>query len=127
MPDSNPNNKDAAVDFLQLLVSGRIEEAYSRYVDMNGRHHNPFFAGDFAALEHAQLENHIQFPDKQITVAHVLGDGEFVAVHALVVPAPGAKGVGIVHLYRFAAGKIVELWDIGQPVPDDSPNEHGMF
>lgn len=127
MPDSTASNKDAAVHFLQLLVAGRIEEAYALYVDMNGRHHNPFFAGNFAALKQAQLEDHVQFPHKQLTVAHVLGDGDLVAVHALIVPAPGAKGVGIVHLYRFAAGKIVELWDIGQPAPDDSPNEHGML
>ena len=127
MPDRTSSNKEAAVNFLQLNVSGRIKEAYDRYVDMNGRHHNPYFAGDFPALKQAQLENHVQFPHKQITIAHVLADGDLVAVHALVVPAPGAKGVAIVHLYRFAAGKIVELWDIGQPVPDDSPNKHGMF
>jgi hypothetical protein len=32
-----------------------------------------------------------------------------------------------VHLVRFEAGRIVELWDVGAPVPDTSPNRHGMF
>ena len=30
-------------------------------------------------------------------------------------------------IFRFDAGKIVELWDIAQPEPDAMPNEYGMF
>jgi len=30
-------------------------------------------------------------------------------------------------LFRFEDGKIVELWDFGQPVPAESPNTDGLF
>lgn len=33
----------------------------------------------------------------------------------------------VVHLLRFRGGKIVEIWDCGQPVPADSPNSDGAF
>ena len=33
----------------------------------------------------------------------------------------------VVHIARFADGKIAELWDLGQEIPKDSPNALGMF
>ncbi len=119
--------KQIAVEFLQLTEAGRIGEAYQKYVDMQGKHHNPFFLSGFPSLQKAMLENHAQFPNKQITIQHVLGDGDLVAVHSHIVQRPGDKGIAAVHLFRFEGDKIVELWDCGQPVPEDSPNKDGAF
>ncbi len=124
---STQSNKQAAIDFLQLAIAGRIDEAYAKHVDMQGRHHNPYFAAGFPALKQGMLANHAQFPHKQFTLKHVLGDGDLVAVHSHIIPDPGHAGVAAVHLFRFAGGRIVELWDCGQPVPADSPNAGGMF
>ena len=40
---------------------------------------------------------------------------------------PGDPGVAVVHVFRFEGDRIAEFWDIGQPVPKDSPNANGMF
>ncbi len=120
-------NKQAAVDFLQLVVAGRIEEAYQTHVDMQGKHHNPYFPAGFAALQQAMTEAHVQYPDKQFTIHHVLGDGDLVAVHSQMVHGPDQPAIAVVHLFRFHAGKVVELWDCGQPIPADSPNVDGSF
>jgi hypothetical protein len=32
-----------------------------------------------------------------------------------------------VHILRFERGRIVEMWDLGQEIPEDSPNALGMF
>ncbi len=120
-------HKQSAVAFLQLATTGRIDEAYQKYVDMQGKHHNPFFAAGFPALKKGMIENHAQFPNKQLTVKNVLGDGDLVAVHSHIVPSPGEKGIAAVHLFRFRGDKIVELWDWGQPVPANSPNQDGVF
>jgi hypothetical protein len=29
--------------------------------------------------------------------------------------------------FVFEEGRIVELWDVGQPTPEQSPNQYGMF
>ena len=121
------SHKDAAVLFLQLVVAGRIDEAYSRYVDMQGIHHNPFFPGGFPALQRAMAENHEQFPTKQITPKNVLADGDLIAVHSHLVLTPGVNEMTTVHLFRFQGDRIVELWDCGQPLPADSPNRDGAF
>ncbi len=127
MASSNETNKKRAVEFLQLVVSGRIEEAYSKFVDEKGKHHNVFFAAGFVALRKAMIENHGQFPDKKYTVKNVIGDGDFVAVHAHLDPGDGGRGMIVVHIVRFKGDRIVEFWDCGQQIPADSPNLDGPF
>ncbi len=127
MPDASHGRRDAAVEFLQLVAAGRIDEAYQKHVDMRGVHHNPFFPAGFPALQKAMADNHAQFPDKKLTVKHVLSDSDFVAVHSHLVPRPGDSGMVVVHLFRFQGDRIVEFWDCGQPIPADCPNRDGVF
>ena len=121
------SHKQAAVEFLHLVVAGRVEEAYRKYVDVKGKHHNAFLPAGFPSLMGAMIENHARFPHKQLTVRNVLGDGDMVAVHSQIVLGPGRASMATVHLFRFQGDKVTEFWDIGQPVPADSPNEDGAF
>jgi len=125
--NSTQTRKHAAVQFLQLIILGRVDEAYERYVDMQGKHHNPFFPAGFPELRKAMTENHALFPNKQLAIKNVLGDGDMVAVHSHILPVPGEAGISAVHLFRFQDDRIVEMWDCGQPVPADSPNKDGAF
>ncbi len=120
-------HKQAALEFLQSVVAGHIEEAYLKHVDMGGRHHNPFFPAGFPALQKAMAENHAQFPHKELFVINVLGDADLVAVHSHLIPRPGESGMTVVHVFRFSHGKIVEMWDCGQAIPGGSPNKDGAF
>jgi predicted SnoaL-like aldol condensation-catalyzing enzyme len=119
--------KEAAVSFLKLASSGQVSDAYAKYVSANFRHHNPYFQGDAATLATAMAENAAQHPDKAIDIYHVVEEGELVAVHARVRFKPSDRGLATIHLFRFEDGRIAELWDVGQPVPEDSPNTYGMF
>ncbi len=121
------DRKQAATEFLHSVVAGKIEEAYRKHVDMKGTHHNPFFPAGFDALKKAMMENHTQFPHKQLIVNNVLGDGDLVAVHSHLVMKAGEPGMSVVHLFRFSGDKIVEAWDCGQALPADSPNADGAF
>jgi len=121
------DRKRVSVDFLQLVVSGEIEQAYRKYADVNGKHHNPFYAAGFPALQKGMIENHLQFPDKKITVKHVIGEGDLVSVHSHVILRAGDNEFATTHWFRFQGDKMVEMWDCGQPVPADSPNKDGMF
>ena len=121
------SNKDAAVFFLKLASSGKVREAYAQFVGAGFRHHNPFFEGSAKALMAAMEENARQNPSKVLEVKRAIVEGEFVVVHGHVRHKPGDLGVALVHIFRFEKGRIVELWDVGQPVPAESPNEYGMF
>lgn len=121
------HNETAAVDFLRLASSGHVEEAYRKYVSADFRHHNPYFKGDAASLKAAMAENVRQFPNKTIDIYHTLEEGELVAVHARVKLNPNDQGFATIHLFRFEGDRIVELWDVGQAIPEESPNQYGMF
>ena len=119
--------KDAAISFLHLAASGKAREAFQNHVGSNFKHHNPFFRGDAESLRVAMEENAAKNPGKTLEVKHAIEEGDLVAVHSCVRVKPGDRGIAVVHIFRFEADPIVELWDLGQPVPENSPNENGMF
>lgn len=121
------SNKDAAISFLQLASSGKVREAYANFVGTGFRHHNPFFEGTAEALMIAMEQNALQNPDKVLEVKHALAEGPFVAVHGHVRHKPDEPRAAVMHIFRFEDGLIVELWDVGQPVLEESPNRNGMF
>lgn len=120
-------NKVVAVDFLKLIVAGNIDQAYEKYVDMDGRHHNAFCSAGFLALKQAMKDNDRQFPDKSIVIKNVVGEGGLVVVHSHLTLKAGDPGIITVHLLRFDKGKMVEMWDCGQAVPVGMPNKDGLL
>ena len=72
-------------------------------------------------------ENAIKNPDKVFEVKRVIGEGNMVAVHSHVKQNQGDLGGAVVHIFRFHNALIVEFWDVGQPIPENSPNENGVF
>lgn len=119
--------KENAVNFLHLIVTGEIEEAYEKYVHPNFRHHNAYFKGDGATLKQAMLENDRLSPNKLWDVKQAIEEGDRVMVHSHIQQNREDLGAAVVHMFKFHEGKIIEMWDVGQPVPEDSPNENGMF
>jgi predicted SnoaL-like aldol condensation-catalyzing enzyme len=121
------SNKDIAVSFLEMASSGNVSEAYAKFVGAGFKHHNPFFEGSAESLQAGMEQNARQNPNKVLEVKRAIADGEFVVVHSHVRQKPEDLGAALAHIFRFENGKIMELWDIGQPVPEKSPNQHGMF
>lgn len=120
-------NKDIAVSFLEMASTGKVDEAYSKFVGDGFKHHNPYFEGSAEALRAAMKENAIQNPGKAIDVKRVITEGGFVMVHFLVKHKPDELGFSVMQIFRFENGKIMEMWDLGQKIPEETPNQYGMF
>jgi len=127
MNDSPDARRNAAVGFLRAASSGRVREAYERYIGPDFKHHNPHFGGDAAALRAAMEQDAAEHPNKVLKVQRVLADDDLVAVHSWVRMTGDDAGYALVHIFRFAGDRVVELWDIAEPVPASSPNANGMF
>ena len=127
MKADNTSHKDTAVSFLRLVGCGKVRDAYDRYVAASFRHHNGFFRGDRESLMKAMEENAEKNPEKVLEVKRTLEDGNYVAVHSHIRQHAQDRGGAAVHIFRFENDRIAELWDVGQEIPQDSPNEHGMF
>ena len=119
--------KEAAIEFMTLVASGKVPEAYERHIGQNFRHHNPYFRGDAQSLQTAMAENAAQNPNKKLDVQFALEDGNRVAVFSRIKQNPDDRGSAVVHLFRFEGDRIMELWDVGQAIPENRVNENDMF
>jgi predicted SnoaL-like aldol condensation-catalyzing enzyme len=125
---SMSKHKEAATSFLQMAGMGRVQEAYDQYVAPTFIHHNQHFKGDRQSLLNAMQEASKTSPNKSIDVKRVYEDGDTVITHSRVTRQDaGAPEIAVVHIFRFEQDRIAELWDLGQPISKDSPNENGMF
>lgn len=121
------SNRPAALDFLALIITGRVDEAYAKHVGAHFMHHNPYFPSDAKSLLQGMADSEKAFPDKLFEVQRSLADGDLVAVHSKLRFNEAHLGMAVVHLFRFEDGKIAEFWDVGQQVPEEMANELGMF
>jgi len=119
--------KEAAITFLKMAASGDVRAAYDQFIAPGFHHHNPFFKADALSLLHGMEEAQEKFPHAKHEVQRALEEGDLVAVHSRVRLVPDSPGVAVVHIFRFDGDRIVELWDVSQPVPEVSPNEAGVF
>ncbi|MEZ4682923.1 MAG: nuclear transport factor 2 family protein [Caldilineaceae bacterium] len=62
-----------------------------------------------------------------ITIKRVIAEGDLVAAHVQIMLAPENPGMAGVEIYRLADGKIVEHWNVLQPVPEQAANDNTMF
>src|SRR5512143_2717951 len=109
--------KEIAVSFLQMASSGRVREAYDKYVHPDFIHHNPYFKGDRDSLMSGMEASAVQFPNKDYQAVRVLEDGEFVAVHGRIRLAPGTPEYVLIHVFRFEGDRIAEEWEASQEIP----------
>ena len=119
--------KEAAVSFLKLVGSGRVSEAFDRFVAPSFRHHNPYFKGDAASLKQGMEQSHKELPNKVLEIKRVLEDGDLVAVHLRIQLKPGIPDYAVIHIFRFEGDRIAEIWEAGQQVPETPINENGVF
>ncbi len=120
--------KEIAASFLKLAGKGEVGEAYEQFVAPDFIHHNQYFKGDRESLLRAMQEAHQKSPNKKVDVRKAYQDGDVVITQSLVTRrSPAEPSIAMVHIFRFKQGRIVELWDLGQPVLKDSPNENGLF
>lgn len=113
--------------FLKTVILGNIREAYTKYVDQSLRHHNPYFPGNTEALIKGMEENHTAYPNKTLEIKHLIAEKDLVVAHSHLRLKPKDIGIITVHIFRFQNNRIAELWDVGQPIPEDVPNKNGIF
>ncbi len=119
--------KDKAQQFLNLAGLGKAQEAFDGLVAEDFVHHNQHFAGDRASLLRAIQEDHANNPNRSLTVKQCFVEGNHVITHSHVIKKD--LEIAVVHIFRFdtVTGKILELWDLGEAIQANSPNEHGVF
>jgi predicted SnoaL-like aldol condensation-catalyzing enzyme len=69
-----------------------------------------------------------KFPNNKSEIKRIIAEGDLVVVHVHAVREPGTRGNAIMDIFRIDnEGKVVEHWDVVQPIPENPQNDNGMF
>ena len=125
-PPSTAANKKLVVDFYRtVFIEKRVVEGFERYVAPEYVQHNPLLA--------TGREPAVKFLSSRMTresisdIKRVVAEGDLVALHVHSRNNLSDRGRAVVDIFRVANGKIVEHWDVIQPVPDKAANPNTMF
>jgi predicted SnoaL-like aldol condensation-catalyzing enzyme len=110
-----------------FFVEKNWREAFMTYVAEDYIQHNPHAQdGRAAALAHLGPVFDAN-PGLKVEIKRIFGDARHVAVHYHSVMQPGTRGFAAVDMFRVENCRIVEHWDVIQPMPETSANPHPMF
>lgn len=120
-------NKRTVLAFYDAALNHADPGAAIAYLGPRYIQHNPAIADGvqgFIAFAH---EFRQRFPNVQGRIKRVFADGDFVILHVHAQREPQESGIAIVDIFRLEEGRIVEHWDVRQPVPPTAANGNGMF
>jgi predicted SnoaL-like aldol condensation-catalyzing enzyme len=120
-------NKQTVLDFYEVGLNQRDFEAARKLIGPRYIQHNPRIADGVEGFETFLAQLATDFPELRAEVKRVFAEGDFVIGHVHGIRVPGQRGSAIVDIFRLEDGKIVEHWDVMQPIPEDAANQNGMF
>jgi predicted SnoaL-like aldol condensation-catalyzing enzyme len=126
--DKTEANKALAISLIEDVLMGKNPDKITEYISAEQYHqHNPDIKdglnGIVEAVQSLTAQNNMF---KYTKIHKVLGEGNFV----LTVSEGewGGKSHAFYDLFRMKDGKIVEHWDVIQPIPTEGlAHNNGMF
>ena len=125
---SKETPKEMVATFYRMVFEAhRVKEAFDLYVGPTYKQHNPRVPDGAAASIKFLGDRFETNPQATNKIIRTLADGDLVAVHVHSTLNPDDRGRAIVDIFRVENDKIVEHWDVIQPVPEETANSNGMF
>ena len=120
--------KEVATRFMTTFYTEKkVREAFETWVVPEYIQHNPMAPNGrdaaIAFLEPFFAKN----PDIHYSIKRIMADGNLVAVHSHGKFSRDDRGIAVVDILRVENCKVVEHWDVVQPVPEKSANDNTMF
>ena len=121
-------NKRLAKECLDMIFNQHNPtEAVAKYIGKNYRQHNPNAAdGPDGIIAYATGYLKVN-PDLRLEFKRIIAEGDLVAVHSFLKPNSSDLGRAVVDIFRVEDDKLVEHWDVMQPVPRQAENRNTMF
>jgi predicted SnoaL-like aldol condensation-catalyzing enzyme len=122
-------NKDIVVAFYKrALFEGQVEDAFRLYAIPAYRQHNPLIEDGMEGVKKFVAWIMANHPNARGEIKRIFADGDHVILHSHwhgLSDNPG--GEAVVDIFRLEGGKVVEHWDVIQPIPETSANANTMF
>jgi predicted SnoaL-like aldol condensation-catalyzing enzyme len=120
-------NKKVVLDFYDKALNQKDFEAAAKHFGPRYIQHNPLAADGIEGFKKFIEFRREKFPNTKSEIKRALADGDMVILHVHSIREPGERGVAIVDIFRLDNGKIVEHWDVIQPIPEKAANDNTMF
>src|SRR5712691_6047211 len=118
-------NKKVVLDFYDKALNQKDFDAASKYFGPRYIQHNPGAPDGIEGFKAFIAQRKEKFPNARSEVKRSFADSDYVILHVHSVREPGERGVAIVDIFRLENGKIVEHWDVAQPIPEKTANDNG--
>jgi predicted SnoaL-like aldol condensation-catalyzing enzyme len=125
--DVREANKRTVLTFYDAALNQKNIDQAAAYFGPNFIQHNPRSKDGIEGFRSLLQDVKKQFPGLRSDVKRVFADGDCVILHVHVKLEPEELGLAIVEIFRLDHGKIVEHWDVRQPIPETAANANGMF
>ena len=125
--DQERRNRDAVLAFYEAGVNQRDYDAAFRHLGNRYIQHNPDAVDGPEGFRKFFDFISTRYPKFRVEIKRVFVDGDMVAVHVRSYDGPTMNGEAGVDMFRLENGKIVEHWDVIQPIPDRFAHSNGMF
>ncbi len=120
-------NKRAVLESYDLALNKKDAEAAFKYLGPSYTQHNPTVADGFDGWRAMVAWLKADRPNFSVTVKRVIAEGDFVVLHVHMKLDEADRGRAGVEIFRLENGKIVEHWDILQPIPETMAHDNTMF
>ena len=120
-------NKRLVLTFYSHIIGRKDFDAALPYMGASYRQHAPYAADGHDGLRAWLAGFKAAFPQHRYEVKRVIAEGPYVMLHLHGMGGPNPHGESVVDIFRIENGKVVEHWDIIQPIPDTADNANSMF
>lgn len=120
-------NKAIVLDFIDKAINrGDIEAAAQHFGD-GYIQHNPNIADGPEGFIAYVRQLRQAYPQVKGEVRRIFADGDFVVAHLFAKREPDEVGLAIVDIFRLDAGKLVEHWEVRQPIAQSELHANDMI
>ena len=120
-------NRKAVLEFYEKGINQKDADAAIAYMGNRYVQHNPNAADGPEGFRKFIAFLREKFPNSRSEIKRSFVDGDYVIVHVHAVREPGTRGNAIIDIFKLEDGKIVEHWDVAQPIPENPANNNTMF
>jgi len=120
-------NKKVVLDFYDKALNQKDFDAAAKHFGPRYIQHNPLAADGIEGFRKFIEFRREKFPNAKSEIKRTLADGDMVILHVHSIREPGERGVAIVDIFRLEGGKIIEHWDVIQPISEKAANDNTMF
>ncbi|HWI02141.1 MAG TPA: ester cyclase [Propionibacteriaceae bacterium] len=106
---------------------GDPEGAVKRYLGDRYIQHNPQAADGPEAFIGFVKWIRSEHPQIHIDIKRMIAEDDLVVTHSNLQHSAEDRGTAVVDIFRVENGKIVEHWDVVQPIPEEAANDNTMF